>query len=400
MNRFRWFAKGYGEVLSVSSPLRTLHLYFKLAHEFYAPAQAELQEKLDLIDNLVAKTDINLPTLSSRWDNVYAENIGWVKSEGQWLNGNTYRDAYDMMVARIGINDKFIASTVGTELTSENADKFLIDTAAVKFRLPLVNGENMIVQKYYEESTYGYNGYMIHADGYCEQFYEYFPAATSGTLTLLYPYKDTKYNITLAQGSTGTSTDTTGFGEVTSIAGEGQKTKTGFRLSIQATTGVTYLRTTGYTEIPSLSDYNCGTYLYFKLCDAVPSTVVDTQQIIDDLHEEAINFKNECSQTLAQGDFVIETWRDGSNWYRLYNSGWIEQGGRGGQASTTYKVTLHKEMADNLYHVNLTSYDLNGVSYNIICNNRTTTDFEIYEGGDGAKAATKMWEIKGFIKQN
>lgn len=103
---------------------------------------------------------------------------------------------------------------------------------------------------------------------------------------------------------------------------------------------------------------------------------------------------------LAQSDFVIETWRDGYNWYRLYQSGWIEQGGSGGQASTTYKVILHKEMADNLYHVNLTSYDLNSVSYNIVCNNRTTTDFEIYEGGDGAKVATKMWEVKGFIKQN
>ena len=78
----------------------------------------------------------------------FAENIGWVKSEGQWLNGNVYRDAYDLMVSRIGINDKFVAATVGTELTDENADKFLIDTTAVKFRLPLINGESVLVYSY------------------------------------------------------------------------------------------------------------------------------------------------------------------------------------------------------------------------------------------------------------
>jgi hypothetical protein len=179
LNIFRWVASGYGEILSVSSPLRTSHLYFKLAHEFYAPGQAEIQEKLDLIDNLVAKTDINLPTLSSRWDSDFAENVGWVKSEGQWLSGNVYRDAYELMVSRIGINDKFIESTVGTELTNNNADKFLIDTTAVKFRLPLINGERVPVISFITNSTYananatevsnGNKSYVIYSDGWCEQ---------------------------------------------------------------------------------------------------------------------------------------------------------------------------------------------------------------------------------------
>lgn len=407
LNRFRWFAKGYGTVLSVSSPLRTSHLYFKLAHEFYVPAQAEIQEKLDLIDNLVAKTDINLPTLSSRWDSDFAENVGWVKSEGQWLNGNTYRDAYELMVSRIGINDKFIESTVGAELTNNNADKFLIDTTAVKFRLPLINGERIPVISFITNSTYananatevsnGNKSYVIYSDGWCEQNIAVFPGYNGQEITLLTPYKNKCYNIVAAQSESSNTTDTAGVSATVAICGEMNKTTTSFRIS-KLTTDTVYLQTVGYANIPAPADYNRNIYLYFKLADEVPSTVVDTQQVIDDLHEEAIHFKNECSQTLAQGDFVIETWRDGYNWYRLYQSGWIEQGGRGGQASTTYKVTLHKEMADNLYHVNLTSYELNTACYNIVCNNRTTTDFEIYGGGDGAKAAAKMWEVKGFIK--
>lgn len=28
-----------------------------------------------------------------------------------------------------------------------------------------------------------------------------------------------------------------------------------------------------------------------------------------------------------QGHFVIETWKEGSEWYRKYSDGWVEQGG-------------------------------------------------------------------------
>lgn len=395
LNRFRWFAKGYGEVLSVSSPLRTLHLYFKLAHEFYAPSQAVIQEKIDLIDNLVVKTDINLPTLSSRWDNVYAENIGWVKSEGQWLNGNTYHDAYELMVSRIGINDKFVEATVGTELTDENADKFLIDTTAVKFRLPLINGERVLVSrlmigKNELDVAAWYNWY---SDGWLEQGsqFEKNTTYTNGTTTLIKPFCSDTYQINLT-ASVAAATSLYGSGIIT-------RTASSFDYSYYYNVGgIGTWNASGQSFIPSISDYNCNTYLFFKLADEVPSTIVNTQQVIDDLHEEAINFKNECSQTLAQSDFVIETFKDGTSWYRLYNSGWIEQGGEGGDAATTYSVTLHKEMADTNYSVNLTSYNYENSNYNLVCNNKTTTGFEIYGNGTGAKAVTKGWEVKGFIK--
>ena len=34
-------------------------------------------------------------------------------------------------------------------------------------------------------------------------------------------------------------------------------------------------------------------------------------------------------------DYVIEIWRSGSNWYRKYRSGWLEQGGIIPQATAT-----------------------------------------------------------------
>ena len=289
LNKFRWFAVGYGEILDISSPERTSQLYFKLAHEFYAPAEAVIQEKLDIIDNLAGKVDINLPTLSSRWDSDFAENLGWVKSEGQWLNGNTYRDAYDLMVSRIGINDKFIASTLGTELTSENADKFLIDTAAVKFRLPLVNGERTLVISYKDGARW-YNWY---SDGYIEQG----DLVAASPVTYLMPMLNTDYSI--LTGNIGSNSATTyEHGAITS------RTQTGFSWGIYDSFKLMYT-VSGLTSLPLISEYNCGTYLYFKLGDAVPSTVVDTQGVIDDLHQKCNDYQDTMDAILALGSDYI-----------------------------------------------------------------------------------------------
>ena len=320
LNRFRWFAAGYGEILNVSSPERTSHLYFKLAHEFYAPTQAVIQEKLDLIDNLATKVDINLPTLSSRWDSDFAENIGWVKSEGQWLNGNVYRDAYDLMVSRIGVHDKFIEATEGTELTDENADKFLIDTTAVKFRLPLVNGERTLVSTYKEDK----NWYNLYSDGWLEQGGYLSCPSEPTTLTLFKPYKAVDYTVTTTGSRTSANT---GNIVITSRTVDSISFYIGDDSTFNA--GDLHWRSIGFSKIPTLNEFNKGNYLYFKLADTVPSTVVNTQQIIDDLKQECDDFKEELQNKFNSGAFVETFWKseDGKNWYRLWSDGWIEQGG-------------------------------------------------------------------------
>lgn len=374
-------------------------LYFKLAHEFYAPAQAEIQEKLDLIDTLVVKTDINLPTLSSRWDNVYAENIGWVKSEGQWLNGNTYRDAYELMVSRIGIHDKFIEATVGTELTDENADKFLIDTTAVKFRLPLVNGERTLVSTYKNETAW-YNWY---SDGWLEQGGEFYNNTTiDNVITFYKPFIDTNYYVEKEIGLNGTWN--TSF-EARHIS-TWNYTVSSFKASTYNATGLNKFRwrATGFSSITPISDYNCNTYLFFKLADEVPSTIVNTEQVIADLHEEAINFKNECSEVLAQADYVIETWRDGKKWYRLYKSGWVEQGGENSGSNTS--LSFNKEFADTNYTCVITAMSNGGggaTLHSIYFGKTTTGITNVLLGQNGTSGRTDggythAWYAAGFAK--
>lgn len=354
-------------------------LYWKLAHEFYVPAQAEIQEKLDLIDNLVVKTDINLPTLSSRWDSDFAENVGWVKSEGHWLNGNVYRDAYDLMVSRIGINDKFIEATEGTELTDENADKFLIDTSAVKFRLPLINGERTLVSTYKDGTTW-YNWY---SDGWVEQGNKYVRSSTSTsfntTVTLLLPMKDNTYSVNaVASGLAGDK-----LGEF----GLNVETITSTSFTIYFYTGssadgisTVYNDVKGYSTLPNLGDYNCDNYLYFKLADEVPSTVVNTEQVIEDLKTECDQFRQTLETLMSQGHFVIETHvsENGNSWYRKYSDGWIEQGGNFTcPADSFVKITYLLEFANINYTLTATARNSGGDRIDIKTKNINTTYADI-----------------------
>lgn len=281
------------------------------------------------LKDLLTSSNIDLPTLSSRWDSDFAENVAWVKSEGNWLNGNAYRDAYDLMVSKIGVNDKFIEAIDGTELTDENADKFLIDTTAVKFRLPLINGERTLVSHLYEETTYGHSSYNLYSDGYCTQEFVFYPNATSGTLTLLRSYKDTKYNVTTAEMGVESESDTLGYDLISAISGFPEKTNETIRFSMGASDHAVNVHTHGMCNVPPISEYNCGNYLFFKLADEVPSTSVNTDQIVTDLKQECDDFKAALEEKFNSGAFVTETWRseNGTDWYRKWSDGWIEQGG-------------------------------------------------------------------------
>jgi hypothetical protein len=374
-------------------------LYFKLAHEYYAPAQASLNETIELVNSMAAKTDINLPTLSSRWDSDFAETIGWVKSEGQWLNGNVYRDAYDLMVSRIGINDKFVAATEGTELTDENADKFLIDTVAVKFRLPLINGERTLVQSYKNGTEY----YNYYSDGYLEQGGE----STSGTTNFHLNYKDTDYIVSKIGGINGKYSDNAHALYFQTY----NYTVSSFDTSVTNKTGLSKYRwrASGYAAIPSVVNYNCNNYLYFKLADVVPSTVVDTEMlindlaqeaetIINDLVQEAIDFKNELQEKFDSGKFVIETYtsNDGLNWYRKWSDGFIEQFG---QLSITSSVSTKSFLLPftNKPNVILSRESgRNGASYDneMYPQSISTTNFTYKMNTSDVRAAT--WYACGY----
>lgn len=105
-------------------------------------------------------------------------------------------------------------------------------------------------------------------------------------------------------------------------------------------------------------------------------------------------------------DFVVESYRNGTEWYRKYKSGWVEQGGttaitHAGNSSTTTQATLNlvTPMASSIYTVllipesSLTDAYAYRTGWHII--SRTTSTFKIGVAGE-QKASSLLWYACGM----
>lgn len=72
---------------------------------------------------------------------------------------------------------------------------------------------------------------------------------------------------------------------------------------------------------------------------------------------------------------VVESYRNGTEWYRVWSDGWVEQGGiKGKYSENAVLVTLLKPYSDNLYTVQTTAHH-NGSANQDAINDKTTTTF-------------------------
>ena len=93
---------------------------------------------------------------------------------------------------------------------------------------------------------------------------------------------------------------------------------------------------------------------------------------------------------------VVETYINGTDWYRVYSDGWVEQGGAMGTSQT---ITLLKPMADTNYYVDVTWSG--GKSGNFYAGDwridtLTTTSFFTTATSNGANVKGSRWIVKGY----
>ncbi len=116
----------------------------------------------------------------------------------------------------------------------------------------------------------------------------------------------------------------------------------------------------------------------------------------------------ECSEPLRLLDtntfktipHIVETWSNGTSWYRLYSDGWCEQGGWLTPNSDPYNITFLKEFKDTNYYIQLSVQDISPTDFALTVaswNTKTTTYVQIYEGYNGTSQLVPiMWETKGY----
>lgn len=99
---------------------------------------------------------------------------------------------------------------------------------------------------------------------------------------------------------------------------------------------------------------------------------------------------------------VIETYQSGTSWYRLYDDGWVEQGGiTAGTTNAFVSQNLLITMSDENYNVTVTR--LGTTADSATCDrqytaaiNRTTNSFQCWDLYGQYKAC---WEVKGYAAQ-
>ena len=95
--------------------------------------------------------------------------------------------------------------------------------------------------------------------------------------------------------------------------------------------------------------------------------------------------------------YVIDSYRNGSEWYRVWSDGWCEQGGFVNRAQTD-TVNLHIPMSDNEYSIFM--FARAGHRYAFQNQASTSTYFRFNSADDESdnNDGTFYWEVKGYIK--
>lgn len=290
--------------------------------------------------------------------------------------------------------------------TTKNTWFYILDTSNRRFKLPRKK-QRKLIDEYYSNDRY----YKIYSDGWCEQ----------GSLVWQIPDAEARYwylkpflsrpnvqftrqwNSNNRDGYTNTNQDT-----VTTWTWDNY----GFNTwGAWAGSGLRWVAT-GYVDISSYNTLETE-YLYFFVGNYSKSAVEQTAGI----NSEILNGKmdNDLSNLPSNIDYVVEQWADNNNWYRVYKSGWCEQGGyvynSGDTSGVIYSISLMKAYRDPYYFISMwagvgnsgwqysggVGYGTGGNNVNIRPNYNTNSSFTYYNA-TGVSGAPIWWETKGYIR--
>ena len=157
--------------------------------------------------------------------------------------------------------------------------------------------------------------------------------------------------------------------------------------------------TSAAEELPGSCQYHAEKNLFFKEGQAVSGCLAATVQKEESGRILSLTprpvFRAAGFAELDRADYVVESYSDESgNWYRVYKSGWVAQGGitasLAGSSRTT--VTFLKPMADAKYSTNIPSTP-GGVYTGSGVYNKTTTSMEL--ANTSQSTVQLSWRIEG-----
>lgn len=365
-----------------------------------APVQEEaiqypyfIQVANGVVEEIDVSTEIQLNNPFSlgdyKWSEVEIENLSWLKSDGVFKGGSVYPSYYDWILEN---------ANAGKELFKKSTDTYtdydwVVNTADNTFRLPKITQERVLIAKK-EATDTDQTWYNVYSDGWIEQGGNINASTTMTTYDLILPMADTNYHISAKYGSAlvETSTDSWVVGElnvhpVSTTQFQGKCT--------QANNTPSSWIVKGYANISSIST---AMGLYFYVGETVQdANLINAANIVNNFIGK--NGEN-LSTTIGQGGVraIVETYQNGSSWYRIYSDGWCEQGGKV-IGTGDIQVSLLKPYANTDYSVVTTYTDTSSADNanikNISVWNITSTDF--YLRTSASSGFNKIWQACGYI---
>ena len=257
--------------------------------------------------------------------------------DGALINGSgSYADFVTYIAGLVsGYPDIFTteANWQSSVSTYGACDKYVYDNVNNTVRIPKRNTEHGNLLKSYLSGT---DWYRIYEDGWCEQG-GYFTgsAIINNSVALLKNYVDTSYNILLQVY--GANYDYT--------PAVHDKTTSSFRYGARENYTNISWQACGYIDV---SNYQYSPiYEYIVIANSTKTQIeVDIDEIATDLNGKV------DKADLSTVHVVVETYVNGTSWYRVYDDGWCEQGGYVAMnTGTSGTITFLKTFANTNYNV-------------------------------------------------
>lgn len=375
-----WEAKGYAEIPTEAE------YQFQNIETHRAMVQLSTGIKEDATQ--LKEYKFNNPHFfgQSMWSDVDPKNSSWLISNGNFHKGATYTDMYKQL--QVELNDSlnvgdtveidgrtFVKRGLPVKLLTDTYDDydFVVNTVDQTFRLPLLNGEESLQSNRYDVLTLQATGgkYTAPANGWFQ--FNGYATDPAGVVSLVHHNKKLKVQSTMGTGGNP-------YLRVFLPCDRGDVVRAEY-YNLDSSKG------SGIADLLFIYAKGNGS-LYFYVGD----TVQDASLI---KASEALDYLSKLNTVHC----VVETFKSGSSWYRVYDDGWVEQGGASNIPALGTTISFLKPFADTNYSLafagNDTSADAGVVAF--CYRSRTAKSFVMDCGYNGTFYASSFsWVACGY----
>lgn len=272
--------------------------------------------------------DLNNPFFfgMSKYFESEPNNASWLVSNGAFHSGTIYKSFYEWLLKILNGTENVDGVSVKASTEVYGDYDYVVNTTDTTFRLPIYDGSETIISNKYSSLELGKsdksytapaNGVVAvaqtnNAEGYCNVY-----AGNRGVMNY-----------------------------VSGSSSANKTTKVNFSVKRDESFKYGYSGRNADATTNSFKFYYAqgNGSLYFYVGETIQdANVIAAGEVLNDV------------ATLKGYDYVVESYDDGTNWYRIYKSGWIEQGGAVSEVATSNTVTYLKPFK-NYPYVSLTRY--------------------------------------------